>query len=365
MRLITIKQCKPGMRLAKRIFSEEGLVLLGERMELTDRLIKRLEQSHIYYLYVEDEFTSDLEVNPLISDETFSYAIKEVKKNFEKMMTSSDRNKFDRPFIAQPLKSVMNNILDELLDNKDGMVMLMNMATVDNYLYQHSLNVCVYTSLLASQNGLSRDQLHHLGLGAMLHDVGKTLLDIDILKKTGSLTGEEYEHIKLHTTYGYQILKEQPNLPLSVAHCAFQHHERIDGSGYPRGIKGDEISEGARWIGIVDSYDAMTTNRIYRSPILPHDAMERLFAGSGTLYDHNLLTVFRDKVVLYPIGISVKLSNGLSGVVVDFHRSYPHRPIVRILKDEEDQILSTPYEIDMSIKLNVMITHVNDEVISS
>lgn len=364
MRLITIKQCKPGMRLAKKIFSEDGIVLLGERMELTERLIQRLEACHIQYLYIEDERTLDVEIKPLISEETFRFAVKEVKRNFETMLASSERSRMDRPFIAKPMKSIMDAILDELLEQKEGMVMLMNMGTVDNYLYQHSLNVCVYTSLLASQSGLSRDEVYQIGLGALLHDVGKVKVHIDLIKKPGQLTAEEFENIKLHTIYGFNMLKDQPNISLAVAHCALQHHERLDGSGYPRGIKGNEISEPAKWIGIVDSYDAMTTNRVYRSPILPHDAIERLYAGSGTLYDQNKLAVFRDKVVLYPIGLAVRLSNGVSGIVTDFHTNYPHRPIVRVLTDEAGQELKEPYELDMSKKLNVMITQVNDEVIS-
>lgn len=364
MRLITIKQCKPGMKLAKKIFSDEGLILLADGMELTQRLIQRLEASNVNYLYIDDKRTADIDIKPLISDETLQYAVKEIKKNFITMMSTSERGRFDRPFIAQPLKSVMNTILDELLAQKDGMVMLMNMGTIDNYLYQHSLNVCVYTSLLASQSGMSRDEVHNIGLGALLHDVGKTKLKVEVLKKASSLTSEEYEHIKLHTTIGFEMLKNQPNIPLTVAHCALSHHERLNGTGYPRGIKGDEIKTEARWIGIVDSYDAMTTDRIYRSPLLPHDAMERLYAGSGSLYDQEKLALFRDKVVLYPIGIPVKLSNGLCGVVTDYHINYPHRPIVRILTDEEGNHLSQYYEIDMSKKLNVVITQVNDEVIN-
>jgi len=364
VRLITIKQCKPGMKLAKKIFSEEGVVLLAENMELTARLIERLEANHVYYLYIEDHRASDIEAKPLLSEETLRFAIKEIKSTFNAMQTTTSRNRYNRPFIAQSLKSVMDNVLDELLAQKDAMIMLMNMGSIDNYLYQHSLNVCVYTCLLTLHSGMSREQIINIGLGALLHDIGKTMIDVEVLKKSNSLSPIEFEEIKLHTTYGFEMLKDQPNLPLAVAHCAFQHHERIDGSGYPRGIKGEHISEDAKWIGIVDSYDAMTTNRIYNTPILPHDAMDRLYAGSGTLYDQKKLAHFRDKVVLYPIGLTVKLSNGTSGIVADYHSKYPHRPIIRVLTDEAGQLLKETYDLDLSKKLNVMITNVNDEVIN-
>ncbi|HIW34869.1 MAG TPA: HD-GYP domain-containing protein [Candidatus Paenibacillus intestinavium] len=361
MRLLTIKQCKPGMRLAKKIFSEDGIVLLGEEMELTESLISRLESCHVQYVYIQDHRTGDIDHAPLISEDTFRIAVKEIRKNFSAMMTPASAHKaIKRPFIAKPLKEMMGLIIDDLSTNKDAMIMLMNMGIVDHYLYQHSLNVCVYTSVLGMSHGYSRDEVINLGLGALLHDIGKTQISIDILKKPDSLTKAEYEEMKLHTTKGFELLKEEPNFSLSIAHCAFQHHERMDGSGYPRGLVNNEIMEHAKWIGIVDSYDAMTTSRIYSSPMLPHDAMERLYAGSGTLYEQWMLAHFRDKVVIYPIGISVKLSTGVSGIVSNYNSSYPHRPIVRVLTNEAGEDLNVPYEIDMSTHLSTMIIAVNE-----
>lgn len=365
MRLLTIKQCKPGMRLAKKIFSEDGIVLLGDEMELTERLISRLEACNVQYVYIKDPRTEDINQSPLISEDTFRIAVKEIRKNFAAMMTPVASHKpIRRPFIAKPLKEMMGLIIDDLSDNKDAMIMLMNMGIVDHYLYQHSLNVCVYTTLLGMSHGYSRDEVIHLGLGALLHDIGKTQIAIDILKKPHSLTIQEYDEMKLHTTKGFELLKDEPNFPLSIAHCAFQHHERLDGSGYPRGLSSNDISEHAKWIGIVDSYDAMTTSRIYSNPMLPHDAMERLYAGSGTLYEQWMLAHFRDKVVIYPIGISVKLSTGVFGVVTNYNASYPHRPIVRVLMNEAGEDLTVPYEVDMSTSLSTMIIAVNEDDIS-
>lgn len=336
-------------------------MLLGENMELTARLIARLEECNVQYVYIHDPRTEDINNDTLISEETFRVAVKEIRKNFSLMMEPVSTNKgATRPFIAKPLKDMMGLIIDDLSSNKDAMIMLMNMGIVDHYLYQHSLNVCVYTSLLGMSYGYSREETIHLGLGALLHDIGKTKIDVDILKKPDALTKEEYEEMKLHTNRGFEILKDEPNLPLSVAHCALQHHERLDGSGYPRALKGNDIMEHARWIGIVDSYDAMTTSRVYSSPMLPHLAMEHLYAGSGTLYEQWMLAHFRDKVVIYPIGITVKLNSGETAVVVDYDPSYPQRPIVRVLTNEIGEDLTVPYEINLSRELSTMIVKVND-----
>ncbi|GLX65678.1 HD-GYP domain-containing protein [Paenibacillus glycanilyticus] len=362
MRLVPITQCQPGMRLAKKIFSGDGLVLLGENIELTSRHIVRLDQYGIQYVFIKDPRTDDIVMPEIISENTISLALKEIKSNFRAMMDLPKQKKgAPYPYIAQPFKQVMNMIIDDLSNHKDAMIMLMNMGIVDDYLYQHSLNVCVYTTLLGSAYGYPREELMKLGMGALLHDIGKTQIPMDVLKKPGSLTDHEFQMMRNHAKFGFELLKDEPNMPLVVAHCAFQHHERIDGSGYPRGIAGDEIHEYAKWIGLVDSYDAMTTNRVYRSPMLPHQAIELLYAGTGTLYEQHMVQLFRDKVAIYPIGITVQLHTGETGVVVDFNHSYPHRPIVRLLYNEAGEQLGSPYEIDLSKQLSTMIVRVNGE----
>lgn len=277
--VVANSEMQAGYEAGQKIFSQEGIVLLGENMELTERLISRLDQCGIQYVYITDPKTDDIVLPSLIREETMQIALKEIRTNFREMMDRPKRKKgVTYPYIAQPFKNMMNMIIDDLSGHQDAMIMLMDMSSVDHYLFQHSLNVCVYTTLLGMSNGYSKDELTTLGMGALLHDIGKTQIAIDVLRKPGSLSKEEFEAMKQHARIGYELLKDEPNLPLLVAHCAFQHHERIDGSGYPRGIKGNEIHDYAKWIGLVDSYDAMTTNRVYSAPMLPHHAIERLYA---------------------------------------------------------------------------------------
>ena len=349
MRLLPIGHCRPGMKLAKRIFSEEGLVLLGENIELTNQLIARLDQIGIQYVYIADPRTDDIELPSIISEETMRIALKDIRTNFRLMVERPKQKKgVAYPYIAQPFKQMMNLIIDDLTDHDDAMIMLMGINSVDQYLYQHSLNVCVYTTLLGIAHGYTRDELATLGIGALLHDIGKVHISNETLNKPGRLTPEEFNAMKEHTNIGYMMLKDEPNIPLIAAHCALQHHERLDGSGYPRGLKGNEIHEYAKWIGIVDSYDAMTTNRVYSAPMLPHEAVERLYGGTGTLYEQSMVQQFRDKVAIYPIGMTVKLYSGEIGVVTAINTHCPHRPIVRILNNEAGEELKAPYEIDLS-----------------
>lgn len=362
MRMMPISFCRPGMKLAKKIFNDDGVVLLAEGVELTPALIRRLGECGICFLYIQDPRTADVVIPEIVSDETQKRSIQTIRTVFREFIDQPGKNRTTTyPYIGRALKQVMHSIMDDLSRNKDAMIMTMNLQTVDNYLYSHSLNVCVYTTLLGMAHGYNQDQLQTLGIGALLHDIGKTQISKHILTKPGKLTDSEFEEMKRHAERGFYLLKDEPNIPLLSAHCAFQHHERLNGSGYPRGIKGDEIHEYAKWIAIVDSYDAMTGLRIYQDSVLPHEAVEALYAGSGTLYETSMLKLFRDKVAIYPIGVTVELSTGETAVVVDINSSYMQRPIVRVLTDEDGHELREPFDRDLSKHLSIVISKVQME----
>ncbi|PZM65621.1 HD-GYP domain-containing protein [Paenibacillus dendritiformis] len=352
-----IQACRPGMRLAKKIFNEEGLVLLGEAVQLSEAYIDRLSKMGISYVYIEDNRTEGIEAPSLLSEETRREAAVVIRRQFKQMMNDSTSRKQPRQSssIGKAFGGILDSIIDELSGHEDAMIMLNDMQATDHYLFQHSLNVCIYTTLLGIHHGYEKEEQRVLSMGALLHDIGKTQIDLNILNKPGKLTDEEFAQMKRHAELGYLILKEEPNIPLLSAHCAFQHHERLNGSGYPRGIRSDEIHEYAKWVAIADSYDAMTSHRVYKEATLPHVALELLYTGADTLYDASMLAVFRDRLAVYPIGMSVRLSTGETGVVARIHSEYPQRPIVRILTGPEGEALAVPHEIDLAQSLNVTI----------
>lgn len=361
MRLISTDKCVPGMKLGKNIYNNEGLILLGVKVELTQNLISRLIKLGIDFVYIEDARTDDIIIPDLITDQTRIRAIAEISSNFRKMMESSNTKKtgLGNHHLGKTFSKVMSLIIDDLSQNQDAMIMVMNMNAVDHYLYSHSLNVCIYATMLGISQGYSKDELMALGIGALLHDIGKTQIRMEILLKADKLTDAEFGEMKKHADLGYKILKDEPNISLLTAHCAFQHHERVNGSGYPRGIVGKEIHDYAKWIGLVDSYDAMTTNRVYRTAMLPHQALELLYTGSDILYDKAMIEKFRDNVAVYPPGVMVTLNTGEKGVVVHVRTNFPQRPVIRILENAAGENLSVPDEVDLSKDLTVMITSVN------
>ncbi|MCL6602721.1 MAG: HD-GYP domain-containing protein [Paenibacillus sp.] len=346
------------MRLGKKIYNDEGLILLADGAELTTPIINRLSKMDIGYIYIEDAFTDDIIISGMLQDETRNQALKVIRNQFQDMTGASTITKgfyhLDKKF-----SKLMDYILDDMSSQVDPMIMLLDMHTADNYLYVHSLNVCLYTLVLGIAHGYSKNDLKVIGLGSLLHDIGKTQIPTKIVQKPGMLSDEEFRHMQAHTEIGYRILKEEPNIPLLAAHCALQHHERIDGSGYPRGLTGPQIHEYAKWLGVADSYDAMTSNRIYKKAMLPHQAVEALYVGSGTLYEQKQLELFRDRVAIYPLGLTVTLSTGESGVVVKIDPSTPHRPVVRVLTGPEGETI-TPFERDLSKALSVVIYSVSD-----
>ncbi|GAA3401949.1 HD-GYP domain-containing protein [Paenibacillus hodogayensis] len=361
MRLVPIQLCRPGMRLGKKVFNEEGLVLLAEHVELSQRMIERLAQYGIAHLYIEDSRTDDIVANDPLRDETRREALGTIRTQFKKvMLDSAPRYSVGHSFIGKAFKEALTLIIDDLSQNPNAMIMLTDISVADDYLYRHSLNVCIYATMLGLSDGYSRSDLTMLGLGALLHDIGKTKIRMDVLRKPGRLLEEEFEEMKKHAEFGFKLLKDEPNIPLLSAHCALQHHERMDGSGYPRGIVGADIHDFSKWIGLVDSYDAMTSTRVYRKAMLPHQAMEQLYAGADTLYEKSKVEHFRDKVAIYPLGVTVTLNTGETGVVVDVNGQFPQRPVVRILEDADGQTIRQPYELDLSKQLSLIVVGVGD-----
>jgi HD-GYP domain-containing protein (c-di-GMP phosphodiesterase class II) len=210
--------------------------------------------------------------------------------------------------------------------------------------------------------GYDEEKLKELGIGAMLHDVGKTRIPIEILNKPGGLTDEEFEIIKKHTNIGYEILKKSNMLSTYASYIALTHHERYDGKGYPLGLKGNEVHEFARIVSVADVYDAITSDRVYKRRIKINEAVEYLIGMGDHQFDYNIVRNFIEHVTIYPPGTCVLLNTGDKAIVVDINRKYPNRPIVRILADREGQIPKEPVEIDLTTNNTYIISDIIDNI---
>lgn len=357
MILKSIHNCRPGDTLARSIYTETGTVLVGAGVELTQRMLDRLKNKNITSLYIQDARTDDIIVETLISEGTRREAMAIIHDTFSTVHAFPQKwqQVFSDKAIGRQLRQVMAAVSDELKGSRSAMNLMADACAYDNYIFTHSFNVALYSTALAMKSGFSEKEVLEISIGGMLHDIGKMNVPDQVLKKAGRLTAEEFELMKKHAEYGFEMLRRHEDIPLLAAHCAYQHHERWDGSGYPRRLKQEEIHPFGRLMAVADVFDALTTHRVYRPPMLPHEAMEVLYSGSGRLFDQTYVEALRDSIALYPLGLSVTLNTGETGVVVNSNTGMPSRPIIRILMDENGQELSQPYESDLSKLLHVMI----------
>jgi HD-GYP domain-containing protein (c-di-GMP phosphodiesterase class II) len=341
MRRILLENITGGMKLAKPLYNADGIVLLHAGIELTERFIARLQEQEISYVYIEDDLTQDIDIPDVISEKTRVETIAATKLLLEQIQRG-------RGVDAGKAKKLANTLVDELTKNRDILLNFTDMRICNDYLYGHSVNVAVLSIMAGIKLQYDELRLRDLGVGALLHDVGQTQVPKDILNKKGRLTQEEAQEVKQHPVYGFEILRKNPDISLISAHCAFQHHERYDGTGYPRNLKESDINQAAHIVAIADVFDALTSDSAYRKAIPVHEALTIINKHSGIYFDRDLVQIFTDSIAVYPIGTVVRLSNNQIGVVVDISRENRSKPVVRIIIDENKKPVDHLCEVDLS-----------------
>ena len=361
MRLISINGLKEGMIIGRTVWNEAGLPLLQKNVVVTNAIISRLKQLNLQYIYIEDDLSNGIEVEETIPLEVRKKAIGKITESFDQLKGLSGKT---AAFVLEKKLKDMGQLVDDLLGSllgcDDTLTVLTDVFLYDKYIYQHSFQVTLYSLAIAKEMGYVGEDLKAIGMGALLHDVGKMVVPSNVLYKPGRLTYEEYEIVKQHTRHGFDILRNIHSLSLLVAHCAFQHHERMDGSGYPRGLVNYEIHPYAKIIAVADVFDAVTSNRIYRNKMLPSQGIEIIEAGSGTMFDVRVVDALKKSVVHYPNGSILLLSDGRRGVVVSQNSEDSIRPIIRIF-EEKNCIITPTYLLNLSIELNVKIEKVEPD----
>ncbi|RUS46606.1 HD-GYP domain-containing protein [Cohnella sp. AR92] len=338
MRLIDIESVEPGQILGRTIFSANGTILLSAGVQLTVFMISTLKRVGVTMIYIEDPLFKDIVVEEVLSETTKRAVIQQMSESFEALRSG-------KSFHTKAISMSVDSLLDDVLKNQNVLVQLSDIRTEDNAAYIHSMNVCMMATLVGVNMGLNMIQLKELAIGALLHDIGKVGAP------------ELQEGRSHHSWRGFEMLKLKREYSLLISHVAFQHHEAVDGSGKPRGIKGDEIHLYAKITAIANTYDNMVSGLSEGRPILPHEAIERLNAMSGTMFDRDVLVEFLRIISVYPNGISVRLSNRQTGVVVGQHRGLPGRPVVRVIDKSGDEAVGAS-EFDLAKQTTVFIDSV-------
>ncbi len=256
--------------------------------------------------------------------------------------------KMGRSFDEHAVHAITDDINSSLLNNPNALGSLMRMREKDQYLLEHSMNVAVLMGLLARSMGINGIELHELVFGALVHDVGKIRVAESILYKPGRLDLDEWDEMKRHVTYGENSLAQIEGLPKVVMDICAQHHERLDGTGYPRGLPANAITRHGRMAAVVDVYDAITAERVYHSGMEPTVALKKMLEWSDNHLERALVYQLIRCISIYPAGATVKLKSGHLAIVQEANHQQPDRPRVKLIYDIKRKSKLSPKVVSLS-----------------
>jgi HD-GYP domain-containing protein (c-di-GMP phosphodiesterase class II) len=360
MRKVSVWALEPGMKIGRPVYDSSGFLLLNAGKELKKEYIHNLKKLNIPAVYIIDNIIPDIDIEDVILDETRQKANNLIRNILSDLEKQPEKSIPKLLFTHKGVKNILDDIIDQLLNNKNLIVNLSDIRTSDNYTFAHSVNVAVMAITTAISLEFPRSKLQEIGLGSLLHDLGKVKIPANILNKNGKLTPEEFTEIKKHALLGYDMVKMQSLINPTSALIVLQHHERMNGEGYPEGLKGEQIHLFSRICAVVDVYDALVADRPYRKALPAHKALELLQSGIE-LFDLNVLQKFFQHIAAYPIGTFVGLSNGEIGVVVHNTVGFPLRPSVRILCTKKDFEPLKQYELNLMDKIDIVIDEIYSE----
>ena len=254
-----------------------------------------------------------------------------------------------RALNMEAVSEVVGSMVDSILRNHDALTSLTRLKNFDEYTFFHSVNTSALALSVGKHLGYERAPLLQLGTGMLLHDIGKTLIPVEILNKPGRYEVHEFEIMKQHVLRGAEILSSTTGLTDMFLKPTLEHHERVDGTGYPHHRSKIDLSQFGLIAAIVDIYDAVTSDRCYHKGKTPHDTLQFLYQlGDKGHVDGTLVQQFVQVVGVYPVGSCVSLSTGETAIVKQFNRQAPIQPLVVLITDESGHRRSTPVDLDLA-----------------
>jgi len=384
MKQIPITELTPGMVTAQDILSYDNKTIVPKNVVLTENIIARLEGYSIYYAQIEDKVVEDLST-PMTNQSGYLmqtsisrlHSASHTKSSKEKTKESRQFERFSHHF-AQCSEHYQNNLTKSLYRNepfranellKETMAllhqdaqeinifdMLLNMHNKDESVYSHCIDVALISNVLARWLHFSEaDQMMATACG-LFHDVGKFILPTGVLRKPGKLTPEEFEIVKTHTTEGFHLLGRYNSIPEPVKNTALMHHEKCDGSGYPYGLTGDEIDKFSKIVTIADIFDAMTSERVYRSAMCPFTVIKYFEDDGIQKYDMKYILTFLENVSNSYLNHRVTLSNGMEGNVIFINHDNYSKPVIRMENNEIIDLQASYYQSMLQLTNNKNIS---------
>jgi len=257
------------------------------------------------------------QTGPVSMGEELGRASMIVSKSKEAVFSMFSEARMGKAVDVGNAKEMVEEIADSVMRNPGALIGLARLKTKDDYTYMHSVAVCALMVSLAKQLGLSDEETREAGLAGLLHDIGKMMIPAEILNKPGKLTDDEFVAVKEHPVAGHKMLLESSGVSPVALDVCLHHHEKVDGTGYPFGLKGDQISLLARMGAVCDVYDAITSNRPYKQGWCPAESIRKMAEWSKGHFDEKIFQAFVKSIGIYPVGTLVRLESGRLGVVVE------------------------------------------------
>jgi len=356
---LSYEYLEKGMITLEHIISDDGVIISLPGKVLTKRMLEIIAMHDIntlkvnfdplkhpraaeYCGYKRDKHdkrmlmpVNPVDVEPLIDGGLRDEALMSIKKIFAAFDSLEDVGKgmTTAHLVIKEVDEVVDKLIDTLSDDNYSLIHIEGLRAHDEYTYHHSLSVAVLSIAIGQCMSFSDEELKLLGRAAMLHDLGKINTPNELINKPGKLTDDEFKKIKNHPSDGYRYLMMEKIGDENLRKIIVSHHEKMDGTGYPNRLLGDEIPFMSRIIAVADVYDAVTSYRSYRKPMSPTDAIELIMSQVGRHFDYTVVRTFVDKIDFYPINTCIELNNGRTGVVID--NTNTMRPVLRMLDNDE------------------------------
>lgn len=368
MRILPIYSVQPGMRLGRSVLDQDGRLIVAAGVTLTRRLLTLLEEQGYTAVYIADGF-DDVELPEVVRLETKHEVIKSIRQFVESEALYDKRLAMSLTYRGGPpapnmvskarydaclsIVRAAEMLVTDILSQTEVIIGMVDIKSLHDYSFAHAVNVALISLVVGRMMGYGKRELRELGIGALLHDIGKTAVSSSIWLKPSGLTREEFEIVRDHPVEGFEILRKT-SLGLLPAHVAYQHHERWDGSGYPRGLRGENILAYARITAVCDVFDAMTSDRPYKAARHPLEALSFIVQNSGVFFDPKVVGAFSRVVAPFPVATGVILSTNETAV----KSLNPHdleRPVVAVTKDPDGNYYPSPRTIDLVLHPEIQI----------
>lgn len=337
-KFISTRLLENGMRIDQAILDGTGRALIAKGAYLDDFQIEYLQNKGVNGVYIREgeEDAEEEIIIPLYTQEVIAKT--RVEDRAKVKLTESVRkrvgegiqylyNNTEESGFAEATVNITNELMNAIFENDAIAVDISMLKVSDEYTFKHSVDVATMAMVIARRYGLGEEEIREIGISGLLHDLGKSRIPNEVLNKPGKLSDEEFALMKQHSLFGFQILKEKEMFSDGIMRGVLQHHEKIDGTGYPLGVAEDKIHTYAKIIAVADIYDALVTERPYKSAFSKRDAVEMIMAMTREL-DMKSMTSFLESVILYSVDSIVQLSNGEKAKVVENSTKYLLRPKV-------------------------------------